>query len=92
MKWIEQHVTMGSIDVNIMTKVDKTNYADEALPAEFNDAHAALRGFANSKLSSSVVLSPSSSSSSSDSSSESASRMIPHCVSMRVCNMLRKSD
>jgi hypothetical protein len=49
---------MGSIDVNIMTKVDKTNYIKgEALPAIYNDAHAALRGFANSKLNSSIILS-----------------------------------
>jgi hypothetical protein len=49
---------MGSIDVNIMTKVDKENYRDnEKLPAEFNDGHAALRGFANSDLCSSLVLS-----------------------------------
>lgn len=48
----------GSIDVNIMTKVDKENYKnDEKLPTHYNDAHAALRGFANSKLNSSVILS-----------------------------------
>lgn len=49
---------MGSIDVNIMTKVDKDNYrGDEKLPVEYNDAHAALRGFANSELNSSLILS-----------------------------------
>lgn len=49
---------MGSIDVNIMTKVDKTNYKNgKELPVEYNDAHAALRGFAESKLRSSIVLS-----------------------------------
>ncbi len=48
----------GSIDVNIMTKVDKTNFDESGkLPVEFNDAHASLRGFAESSLSSSVVLS-----------------------------------
>ncbi len=48
----------GSIDVNIMTKVDKDNYQNnEQLPVMYNDAHASLRGFANSKLSSSMVLS-----------------------------------
>ncbi len=49
----------GSIDVNIMSKVDKTNYDNngEPLPQEYSDAHAALRGFANSKLSASVVFS-----------------------------------
>jgi len=49
---------MGSIDVNIMTKIDKDNYKrGEKLPIEYNDAHAAIRGFANSNLSSSVVIS-----------------------------------
>ncbi len=48
----------GSIDVNIMTKIDKENYKGKIkLPSIFNDAHAALRGFANSKLNSSLVLS-----------------------------------
>ena len=57
-KWASKNLRMGSIDVNIMTKVDKDNYIkDEKLPAEYNDAHAALRGFANSKLNASVVLS-----------------------------------
>jgi hypothetical protein len=49
---------LGSIDVNIMTKVDKPNYnKDEQLPVRYNDAHASLRGFANSILNSSIVLS-----------------------------------
>lgn len=56
--WASQNLSKGSIDVNIMTKVDKDNYIkNEQLPVEFNDAHAALRGFANSKLKSSVILS-----------------------------------
>ncbi|MDH5598586.1 MAG: hypothetical protein OEY34_05650, partial [Cyclobacteriaceae bacterium] len=56
--WIKENLTMGSIDVNIMTKVDKDNYhKNEKLPVEYNDAHAALRGFAQSDLCSSVVLS-----------------------------------
>ncbi|MBS9463486.1 hypothetical protein KIM67_13795 [Flagellimonas sp. 389] len=55
---LETNLSMGSIDVNIMTKVDKENYIkDKQLPTEYNDAHAALRGYANSKLSSSVILS-----------------------------------
>lgn len=55
---LKKNLSMGSIDVNIMTKVDKENYIkDEKLPTEFNDAHAALRGFANSNLNSSVILS-----------------------------------
>ncbi len=56
--WLNDNLSMGSIDVNIMTKLDKENYINgEKLSTEFNDAHAALRGFANSKLKSSLVLS-----------------------------------
>src|SRR3989339_1373727 len=42
-----------------MTKVDKANYNSEGtqLPHEFNDAHAALRGFAISDLESSIIFS-----------------------------------
>jgi hypothetical protein len=48
----------GAIDVNIMSKIDPTNYDKEghALPPEYCDAMAAFRGFANSMLESSVVL------------------------------------
>ena len=54
----QEHLAPGDIDVNIMTKVDRENFEKNTpLPVEFNDAHAALRGFANSRLSSSVVLS-----------------------------------
>ncbi|MFN0157062.1 MAG: hypothetical protein ACKVRP_03200 [Bacteroidota bacterium] len=57
-EWIDTHLQPGSIDVNIMTKLDKDNYRnDEKLPAAFNDAHAALRGFAQSTLCSSIVFS-----------------------------------
>ena len=56
--WIKDSLSMGSIDVNIMTKLDKENYVkEEKLPVEYNDAHAALRGYANSDLNSSIVLS-----------------------------------
>lgn len=56
--YLEDNLFAGEIDVNIMTKVDKDNYnKNEQLPVEFNDAHAALRGFGNSNLTSSVVLS-----------------------------------
>ena len=56
--YLENNLAPGSIDVNIMTKVDKDNFIkNEQLPVDFNDAHASLRGFANSKLNSSVVLS-----------------------------------
>ncbi|MDP1621186.1 MAG: hypothetical protein Q8M08_02485 [Bacteroidales bacterium] len=57
-EWIQENLSMGSIDVNIMTKVDKENYRNNVkLPIEYNDGHAALRGFVKSQLSSSVVLS-----------------------------------
>ena len=48
----------GSIDVNIMVKADHVNYCrGNKLPAKFNDAMAALRGYANSTLRSSIVFS-----------------------------------
>jgi hypothetical protein len=48
-----------SIDVNIMAKVDKINVdANSELKSEiFSNALSSLQGFANSKLTSSVVLS-----------------------------------
>lgn len=56
--FLEKHFVPGAIDVNIMTKVDRENHnKSELLPSEFNDAHTALRGFANSKLQSSIVFS-----------------------------------
>lgn len=56
---IRNQITCGSIDVNIMTKVDKANYDfnGKLLPPEFNDAHAALRGYALSNLKSSIIFS-----------------------------------
>ena len=56
--WLKENLNMGSIDVNIMTEVDKPNFfKNEALPSEYNDAHAALRGYANSDLASSIIFS-----------------------------------
>jgi len=56
--YVEKHLSAGAIDVNIMTKLDKDNFENnEQLPVIFNDAHAALRGFANSTVNSSLVLS-----------------------------------
>ena len=50
--------TPGDIDVNIMSKGDRDLYRDgEKLPAKYSDASAALRGFADSTLRSSIVLS-----------------------------------
>ena len=48
----------GSIDVNIMTKLDRPFYREgKKLPVEFNDAMTALRGYAESTLSSCIVFS-----------------------------------
>ena len=52
-------IVPGAIDVNIMSKVDKNNFDNNGneLSMEYSDALAALRGFAQSDLSSSVVFS-----------------------------------
>jgi hypothetical protein len=51
-------VKPGKIDVNIMSKVDKANYHKGTyLGDENTDALAALRGFAESKLQSSLIIS-----------------------------------
>jgi len=51
-------VVPGNIDVNIMTKVDGDRYCDGVkMPPEEAVAMSALRGFANSRLRSSLVLS-----------------------------------
>ena len=56
--WLRGNVIAGSIDVNIMTKLDKINFrGKEEQTFEYNDACAALRGFALSTLNSSIVLS-----------------------------------
>ena len=49
----------GAIEVNIMTKVDRTNYDVKGteLPPEYSDALSALRGFASSKTPASIVFS-----------------------------------
>ena len=49
----------GSIDVNIMTKVDRPHLGKDGLPLgeEFTDAKTALRGYAESNLRSCLVLS-----------------------------------
>ena len=55
---LRQAVTAGDIDVNIMTKLDRENYVDgKPLAYEFCDAAAALRGYAKSNVSSTLVLS-----------------------------------
>lgn len=56
---LKASVIAGAIDVNIMAKVDNINYAADGsqLPTEYSDALSALRGFATSRLSSSLVIS-----------------------------------
>ncbi len=52
-------IVAGHIEVNIMTKVDKDNFATDGTPLGDNssDAQAGLRGFANSKIFATIVLS-----------------------------------
>ena len=56
---LTEKMTPGSIDVNIMAKVDALRMGKDDTPmsAEFSDASAALRGYANSAVSSGLVLS-----------------------------------
>lgn len=58
-KKLTEKMSPGSIDVNIMAKVDalKLDKNDVPMSAEFSDASSALRGFAKSSLSSALVLS-----------------------------------
>lgn len=58
-KQLRKLIVAGSIDVNIMSKLDRVNYVKngEPLPTEYADGHAALRGFANSELNGSVIFS-----------------------------------
>ncbi len=56
--FLDSNLAMGNIEVNIMTKLDRENYRKKVpLGQIYNDAHAALRGFAESNLNSSVVFS-----------------------------------
>ncbi len=55
---LRARVVPGGIDVNIMTKLDRMRLQrGQALGPLFSDALSALRGYANSKVCSSVVLS-----------------------------------
>lgn len=55
---LRNQIVAGSIDVNIMTKLDLPHFRDgQMLPYEFCDAAAALRGYAKSDLCSTVVFS-----------------------------------
>lgn len=57
--YLRSQIRPGSIDVNIMTKIDKDNFSKAGeLIEDGSDAIAALRGYANSNLeNSSVILS-----------------------------------
>lgn len=55
---LREHAVPGTIDVNIMTKLDRVNYLrGKELGPEFSDAMAALRGYALSTVRSSIVFS-----------------------------------
>jgi len=55
---LREKIQIGAIDVNIMTKLDRARMAKgQSLAPKFSDAMSALRGFAQSKLRSSVILS-----------------------------------
>lgn len=56
---LRNEIVAGEIDINIMVKVDKFNKNNSGhfLPQEYSDALSAFRGFANSNLTSSVILS-----------------------------------
>lgn len=57
-KALRQSAVPGTIDVNIMTKLDCVNFRKgEQRPAQYNDAMASLRGFALSDLRASMVFS-----------------------------------
>lgn len=59
LKTLKSQLKPGSIDVNIMSKVDKANYTlkEEYLGDDYTDALAAMRGFANSDLNAAVIIS-----------------------------------
>ena len=56
---LRTRIKAGSIDANIMSKIDLVNYdkAGEPLSSAYCDAVAAFRGYANSDLNSSIVFS-----------------------------------
>jgi hypothetical protein len=55
---LREKAVPGGIDVNIMTKLDRLPYeGGRPVAPEFSDAISALRGFATSRLSSSIVFS-----------------------------------
>lgn len=56
--YLKTKLQKGSIDVNIMTKLDTVPfYKGKLLDVKYSDASAALRGYARSRLSSSMIFS-----------------------------------
>ncbi|MCK5199805.1 MAG: hypothetical protein KAR21_15715, partial [Spirochaetales bacterium] len=56
--YLRSQVTKGSIDVNIMTKLDNIPfYKGKLLDVKYSDAASALRGYGKSKISSSMIFS-----------------------------------
>lgn len=54
---LRENVKAGSIDINILTKLDRERFKNgQKLPREYSDALSALRGFANSDLKDSCVI------------------------------------
>ena len=58
-KSLTDKMVKGSIDANIMVKLDRINHDRKGneLPGEYSDSKAALRGFANSIVESSIIFS-----------------------------------
>ena len=55
---LREKIISGAIDVNIMTKLDRDKMSKgQLLPPIFSDAMSALRGYANSRVKSSLILS-----------------------------------
>ncbi|GAB6089707.1 hypothetical protein [Spirochaeta dissipatitropha] len=57
-EFLKKSIQPGSIDVNIMTKLDRQRWVNgEPVDSNYSDASAALRGFAESKLNAGIVFS-----------------------------------
>ncbi|MCP4801059.1 MAG: hypothetical protein GY893_14050, partial [bacterium] len=54
---LKDKIQVGGIDVNIMTKLDRARKVQGEISEQFSDAMSALRGYAQSKVCSSLVLS-----------------------------------
>ena len=58
-KSLTEQMVRGSIDANIMVKLDRENRdrKENVLPPEYSDSKAALRGYANSIVESNIIFS-----------------------------------